>query len=53
MRELSVALCKGNALVFRKIAQLYVNLAGKDQWAGLRRPCADPDAVEQLDIDQV
>ena len=53
MRELSVALCKGNALVFRKAAQLYVNLAGKDQWAGLRQPCADPDAKEQLDIDQV
>ena len=53
MRELSVTLCKGNSIVFRKSAQLYVNVARTDQWAGFRRPCADPDAEEQLDIDQV
>ena len=48
LRELSVTLCRGNAAVFRKGAQLYVNVTGKDRWHGLRQPCADVDACEEL-----
>ena len=53
MRVLSVALCKGNSVVFRRAAQVYANVAGKDQWNGFRQPCADPELEEQMRIDEV
>ena len=41
LRELSVALARGNARVFRSGAKVYVRLAGKDRWAGLSKPLAE------------
>ena len=41
LRELSVALARGNAAVFNAGAKVYCRLAGKDRWEGMSAPEAD------------
>ena len=42
LRELSVALARGNAGIFRAGAKVYARIAGKDRWGGMSAPVAEP-----------
>ena len=41
LREISVALARGNAAIFQAGAKVYCRLAGKDRWEGMSAPVAE------------
>ena len=49
LREISVALARGNTAIFRAGAKVYCRLAGKDRWQGMSEPMAEAVDFDEYD----